>query len=140
VELLVERDVLVDDLRRAADEGLPAGTQLVHARERLLVGGTPEVIDEHIALNEEFHRLVLQSAGSPRLSAAMKAATGIPRAFRTIFWSREDQRRQSLFCHRQLVAALRAHRAEVAEAVMRMHILGATAFLKDVNHGHDDPA
>ena len=81
--------------------------------------------------NEEFHRIIVEAAGSPRLAAAMRAASGIPRAFRTAFWHRRRQRAQSLFCHRQLVAAFRARDAELAEAVMRMHILGAIAFLEE---------
>jgi DNA-binding GntR family transcriptional regulator len=89
-------------------------------------------------LNGEFHRLVLAAAGSPRLTAAMKAASGIPRSFRTIFWGRAELREQSLFCHRQLVAALCAHRPDLAEAVMRMHILGAREFLRDVDEGRAD--
>ena len=34
-------------------------------------------------------------------------------------------------CHRRLVAALRGRDAQLAEAVMRMHILGAVAFLEE---------
>ena len=34
-------------------------------------------------------------------------------------------------CHRRLVAAFNARDAGLAEAVMRMHILGAIAFLEE---------
>ena len=48
---------------------------------------------------------------------------------------RDDaQRTQSLFCHRELARALRTRNAGLAEAVMRMHILGAKEFLIDVIH------
>lgn len=89
-------------------------------------------IEAHIASNEEFHAIVTEAAGSPRTAAAMGAVAGIPRAFRTAFWRSEAQRAQSLFCHRELVAALRAHRPELAEAIMRMHIVGAREFLTEV--------
>jgi DNA-binding GntR family transcriptional regulator len=86
--------------------------------------------DDQIAYNEIFHRVISEAAGSPRLAVAMRAASGIPRAFRSAFWRSEEQRAESLLCHRRLVTAFRARDAELAEAVMRMHILGAIAFLE----------
>jgi len=89
-------------------------------------------IDSLITLNEEFHGVVLEAAGSVRLTNAVRAVGGIPRVFKTVFWRTEAQRTQSLFCHRELVAALDARHAGLAEAVMRMHILGAQEFLRQV--------
>ena len=99
-------------------------------REALLA----TAIDRLITLNEEFHGVILEAAGSARLSQAMRAVAGIPRVFRTVFWRTEAQREQSLFCHRQLVAALESRHTALAEAVMRMHILGAQEFLGQVTH------
>ena len=82
-------------------------------------------IDDQIAWNEEFHALVIEAAGSPRLSAALRATAGIPRSFRTAFWRDEAHRAFSQTCHRELVSALVARSSERAEAVMRMHILRA---------------
>ena len=59
------------------------------------------------------------------------AASGIPRAFRHRFWQSETQRAESLVCHRRIVAAFRARDPQMAEAAMRMHILGAVAFLEE---------
>ena len=87
--------------------------------------------EDLIVANEAFHRIILEAAGSARLIVAMRAATGIPRAFRSIFWHDERQREESMMCHRRLVAAFRTRDAELAEAVMRMHILGAIAFLEE---------
>ena len=57
-------------------------------------------------------------------------------AFRSVFWHSEEQRAESLLCHRRLVTAFRTGDAALAEAVMRMHILGAVAFLEEVTtHG-----
>jgi len=91
-------------------------------------------VDAQIALNEEFHRIVIGAADSQRLEVAMRAVAGIPRVFRTVFWHDERQREQSLFCHRELVRALGARHAELAEAVMRMHVLGAKEYLIEVVH------
>ncbi len=89
-------------------------------------------IEQLIALNEEFHGVVLEAAGSVRLSNAMRAVGGIPRVFKTVFWRTEVQRAQSLFCHREIVFALDAGNGALAEAAMRMHILAAQEFLHQV--------
>lgn len=91
-----------------------------------------ESVSQQLLLNDEFHGLILAAAASPRLTAAMSAVSGIPRAFRASFWRDDYQRAQSLFCHRELVTAIRARRPEVAETVMRMHLQGAGAFLAEV--------
>jgi DNA-binding GntR family transcriptional regulator len=91
-----------------------------------------EAVEDQVALNEEFHRIVVTAAASPRLEAAPRAVAGIPRAFRAAFWHDDAQREQSLFCHRQIVHALERRRPRLAEAVMRMHIVGAIEFLTEV--------
>src|SRR3954452_19457769 len=65
-------------------------------------------VDQQILDNEVFHRVILEAAGSPRLEVAMRAASGIPRTFRSVFWHDDRQRAESLMCHRRLVSALRA--------------------------------
>ena len=86
---------------------------------------------DQLLANEEFHRIILEAAQSPRLVVAMRAATGIPRAFRSLFWHDERQKAESLMCHRRLVSAFHIRDAQLAEATMRMHILGAIAFLEE---------
>jgi DNA-binding GntR family transcriptional regulator len=102
--------------------------------DRALAAG--DDADAQIALNEEFHRIIGEAAGSPRLQVAMRAVAGIPRAFRSVFWHSEEQRAESLLCHQRLVTAFRARDDKLAEAVMRMHIRGAVAFLEEVTATH----
>jgi DNA-binding GntR family transcriptional regulator len=92
--------------------------------------------EDQIVANEAFHRIILDAAASPRLTVAMRAATGIPRAFRSAFWHDERQRAESLLCHRRLVSAFKTADAQLAAAVMRMHILGAIAFLEETWPNH----
>ena len=89
-------------------------------------------VDDQMAFNEEFHRIIVAAAQSPRLEAAMRAVAGIPRAFRAAFWHDDAQREQSLFCYRQIVRALEGRQPRLAEAAMRMHITGAVEFLTEV--------
>ena len=68
-------------------------------------GGSAHDVREQIALNEEFHRLIVAAAASARAWPPRCAASrGIPRAFRTRVLGDDAQRAQSLFCHRELVA------------------------------------
>jgi DNA-binding GntR family transcriptional regulator len=94
-----------------------------------------ESVAAQLTLNDEFHGIILEAADSPRLAAAMKALVGIPHVFRANFWRDDDQRTQSLFCHRELASALSMRRADLAETLMRMHIQGAGAFLSEVMDG-----
>jgi DNA-binding GntR family transcriptional regulator len=107
----------------------------IHERSVACDDAGEESVAEQLQLNEEFHRLILDAARSPRLTSAMGAVSGIPRSFRASFWRDDDQRAQSLACHRELLAAIGHRRAELAETVMRMHIQGAGAFLAEVMAG-----
>jgi len=80
-------------------------------------------------LNDEFHRIVVRASGSPRVLAALQAVAGIPRPFRAVFWSSEEQRARSLFCHRQILAALELRQPESAGLAMRLHVVQAREFL-----------
>jgi len=128
VRALVEPHAAARAAPRIAAPALVRLEALCARSEQLGAGG----VDEQIACNEELHRIVLAAAASPRLTEAMRAVAGIPRVFRTLFWSDDAQRGQSQLCHRELVAALRAGSPELAETVMRMHILGARQFLLEV--------
>ena len=102
-----------------------------HDVERLDALCVDASVEEQIVANEAFHRIIVEAAGSPRLEVAMRAASGIPRTFRSVFWHDDRQRAESMMCHRRLVSAFRARDAGLAEATMRMHILGAVAFLEE---------
>lgn len=112
-----------DELSRLAE---------IHDRSMRRDSADEACVAEQLQLNDAFHRLILEAARSSRLTAAMSAVSGIPRAFRASFWRDDAHRAQSLTCHRELVSAMRRRRPELAETVMRMHIQGAGAFLAEV--------
>jgi DNA-binding GntR family transcriptional regulator len=119
----------------AARAALRIVSEEIERLERLCDEAEGASVEQLIAGNEAFHRIIGEAAGSPRLAVAMRAVAGIPRAFRAAFWRSEEQRAESLLCHRRLVTAFRTRDAALAEAVMRMHILGAVSFLEEVTHG-----
>ena len=93
-------------------------------------------VEDQIAYNQQFHQIIAEASRSPRLQTAMRATSGIPRAFRQRFWQSDAQRAESLLCHRRITGALRTRDPELAEAAMRMHILGAVAFLEETWPNH----
>ena len=127
VRALIEPHAAARAATRISAQTLGRLDELCQLAERADAG-----VGDQVAYNEEFHRLIATAADSNRLLEALRSVAGIPRAFRTAFWTDRDQREQSLFCHSQLVAAMRRARPEFAEAVMRMHIIGAHDFLLEV--------
>lgn len=79
--------------------------------------------------------MIVDAAGSVRLSAALGQVAGIPVGFRTRFWSDEAVRAQSLACHRAVLNALRAGDPDYAWSAMRTHQLSAMALIRPLEKG-----
>jgi DNA-binding GntR family transcriptional regulator len=121
--------------RRAAEHIGPADLQRLHELVALGEGrrtATRDDAEAQIGWNVEFHRVVCRAADSPRLLEALRAVAGIPLAFRTATWLDDAQRARSLASHREVADALSAGSAERAEAAMRMHLLGARDYLREL--------
>lgn len=103
--------------------------QVCEAAEAQVARARPDV-EALIALNQEFHALILDAAESPRLTEAMKGTAGLPRQFRDVFWSTRLQRERSLAHHREVLRALTLGNAALASAAMRTHLLQALDFLE----------
>ena len=124
----------------AAARIAPADLALLEATcERVegLTGNSARTIDTLIATNEDFHRILIEAAGSPRLSAALRTVAGIPRPFKTVFWNDASARARSLAAHREIIAGLRAGSSDRAESAMRLHVLNARDFLTEVMRERD---
>ncbi len=100
-------------------------------------GNSARTVDTLIATNEDFHRIVIAAAGSPRLSAALRTVAGIPRPFKTVFWNDASERARSLAAHREIIAGLRAGSTDRAESATRLHVLNARDFLTEVMRERD---
>ena len=91
--------------------------------------GRKRDLDRITALNAEFHQRILDSAGSPRLTALVPTVVQVPLVARTFHLYSADALARSLGHHRELVAAMRAADPEWAGSVMRSHVLAARAVL-----------
>jgi DNA-binding GntR family transcriptional regulator len=88
-------------------------------------GDSPRAVEDQIAYNDEFHRIIVDAADSRPLSAALRAAGGVPSAFSTALWNRRSRLESSQFCHRQLALALAENKPDLAESVMHLHMVSA---------------
>jgi DNA-binding GntR family transcriptional regulator len=91
--------------------------------------GRKRDLDHITALNAEFHQRILDSAGSPRLTALVPTVVQVPLVARTFHLYSPDALARSLGHHRELVAAMRAADPAWAGSVMRSHVLAARAVL-----------
>lgn len=89
-------------------------------------------------LNARFHRIVIDSADSPRLAAMLGSVVQVPLVLRTFARYTPDALARSMSHHRELAAAIRAGVPEWAGAVMRSHIIAARAVLLEPDGGPDE--
>ena len=80
---------------------------------------------EFTSANADFHRIILQAAKSPRLSAMAAMVIEVPLARRTLAGYSEQDLARSLGHHRELIDALAVHDGPWAASVMRSHIHAA---------------
>jgi DNA-binding GntR family transcriptional regulator len=79
-------------------------------------------VETFLARNAEFHALIIQAAASDRLAHMINRLVLQPIVHRTALRYDADQLRRSLAEHVEIVAALEAHDADWARAVMTSHI------------------
>jgi DNA-binding GntR family transcriptional regulator len=88
-------------------------------------------VDTFLARNAEFHALIIQAAASDRLAHMINRLVLQPIVHRTALRYDADQLRRSLTEHVEIVAALEAHDADWARAVMTSHIRRAFHVYRD---------
>jgi len=76
-------------------------------------------------LNAQFHRKLMDVAGSERLRAMVGQLLDVPLSLRTISRYDEDALARSVNHHLEIVAAIAHRDAEWAETVMKAHVLAA---------------
>ncbi|WP_433296396.1 GntR family transcriptional regulator [Pseudonocardia sp. CA-142604] len=74
------------------------------------------------ALNNEFHRLILDATRNDSLIYLLNGVFGLPLVRRTYLRYTERDLWRSVGHHRELIDALRAHDGETAEMIMKVHI------------------
>ncbi len=117
--------------RRAALYATPEDAQELHRLADVMSAHTPPQTDADYTTiseaNSAFHRLVMQSANSPRLGAMLSLAVNLGLVLRTYrMYSPRDMIRQSRH-HHDIAEAITAREPDWAEAAMAAHVHAAAA-------------
>ncbi len=91
------------------------------AIERAVSEATPN-ITAFLDANRAFHRIIVETAQSPRLAATLATLVEQPVVRRTALHYGREQLAQSAQEHRELIAAFEARDADWARGVMSAHI------------------
>jgi DNA-binding GntR family transcriptional regulator len=114
---------------RITDEEIAELERLCDLMEACSRDGSEEALDRLADRNADFHRLILDAAGSTRLTTLVAAVVQVPLAIRTFHRYSPGALRRSAGHHRELTEAFRARSPEWASAVMQSHILAARSVL-----------
>jgi len=88
-------------------------------------GQLPELVRENLL----FHNVILDAAGSERLSRMVRTVIELPLVYRSYIWYSKEQVAISEHYHKQVVAALESRDGDRAELIMKEHVLEARDFL-----------
>jgi DNA-binding GntR family transcriptional regulator len=125
------RAVLEGFAARLAAARISAGdvTRLRESCERFVALRAEADVVELVRENVLFHDLILEAAGSERLTQMVRTVIQLPLVYRSYHWYSPEQKLISEHYHRQLTSALAMREAERAEIVMKEHVLEARDFL-----------
>lgn len=101
----------------------------VRRMERLLPSWNEQRVGAFIELNAEFHMIIVEAAGTPRLRNIMKPLIDMPTmlaADRPSVGANSDIIRAACEQHRQIVTALRSRDRRWATAQMQSHLLASS--------------
>jgi DNA-binding GntR family transcriptional regulator len=118
--------------RRAAERGvekLAELEELCAQMEARLPRLDQAAFDEITELNMRFHGVLHQSAGSRLLPSLLSGVIQVPLVRHTFHHYSTAELSRSFSQHRDLLAAVRAHDGQWAEAIMHSHVLAARASL-----------
>ena len=99
--------------------------ELVDAMEALAASAHPDAREDIAPLNDEFHRIILESAGSPRLQRLVSAIVQTPMTTRSFQRYDAQEMARSMSQHRDILRAIHEGDGTWAAATMRAHILAA---------------
>ena len=82
-----------------------------------------------VALNNEFHGIVIAASRNRRLLRLVRRTVEVPLVFKAFFWYGPRERAISNHYHRQILGALETGDGERAEIIMREHVYEGRDFV-----------
>jgi DNA-binding GntR family transcriptional regulator len=117
--------------RRAAELATPDQIAELQRLAQVISDLTPacdEATEETISrANADFHRIIMQAAQSPRLSAVLSLAVNLGLVLRTYRMFTEGELIRQARHHHEIVQAIAARDPDWADAAMSAHILAAAS-------------
>lgn len=102
--------------------------------------GGPAMRQKFLDFNRQFHDVIFETSGSPKLSEVMSRFVEQAVVVRTAeYYSSEDVHRSNAH-HQELIAAIKGRNGMLAENIMRMHILAASNRYHDAYMPNDGVA
>ncbi|MCM3709145.1 GntR family transcriptional regulator [Sporosarcina luteola] len=131
---LVDTNIHEVQMLRASVEGLAARLMALKATpeqlkrleeqiikmETLLEGNETDLLVEE---NSKFHNLIRECSESPMISQVLRNAEGFSKAFRKRALQQTEEKNEGYKEHREIFEAIKARNADLADELMRKHIL-----------------
>ena len=117
---------------RATDAQINEMKQICEEIDVMLRQKKEKALDDFLTLNRRFHDLICEASGNFRLLEINSRFVEQAVVARTaVQYSLQDLRRSNQF-HVEITDAIRAKNPELAETLMRSHILNASALYREV--------
>lgn len=124
LRILLESFAAREAATHVSDEQLRKLREVADEMQALTQSEDPD-LEQVTALNDEFHKLVLDASGNERLRNLLGSIVEVPLVLNTFRSYSIDQLRRSSAQHIELTNALEAKSPEWAGAIMTAHILSA---------------
>ena len=116
--------------RNISDEQLQLLRDLSVEMDELAAGRSKDRLERISALNNEFHRIVVEASGNRQLVQLVAGLVQVPLVHRTFRRYDEQSLQRSMGHHRELITALERGDVNWAGTVMRSHVYAARAVLE----------
>jgi DNA-binding GntR family transcriptional regulator len=88
-----------------------------------------ELVQHLVELNNEFHRTIADIHSAGTLTDVLSRIRQVPLAYTSFFWYPMQQKAESLESHRAIVGAFKNRDPDLAEQLMRKHLVRGKDFL-----------
>jgi DNA-binding GntR family transcriptional regulator len=121
--------------RKAAERASPAHIEklfnIINEIDVISANAESEIIEQFLSLNRQFHDVIFEASGSPKLTEIIARFVEQAVVVRTAAQFNSDDIARSNQHHKDLANAIRARNGILAENIMRVHILAASSRYHD---------
>ena len=116
---------------RVSEQQLIDLTNIIEKIDEVAYFKSGNMMSDFLALNRQFHEIVFEASGSPRLTEIISRFVEQAVVVRTAAQFSPDDILRSNHHHKELLSAIKAKNGTLAENIMRVHILAASSRYHD---------